>query len=426
MAKSRSIGSIYAELTLKDKMSKGIMSARKSLNSFGSAAIKSAAIAGGVLSAAMVGGTKRALSMTDELVDVSSQTGIAIADMMKLQQAYKDGGREASNVGKDVSKMQKALVGANNGGSDPFASMGLSAKQLINLDPAEQFKQIGAAIMRIQNPAERTAKAMEIFGKGGMGLTTVFEGLPAAEKALGRMPELAQRFGAAMGEANDLIGHLPLKSDQFFMGFTAGIIGELLPGLKQIDEHDFTTVGENLGTSLATAFSAITDGTIWEIFALNAQKAMATIESSNAINGISAALNAAFDKFESYATDPSAVSFSDQFQKYTEAGIEANTDLIDDLQAKLDALNQGIKDKFSQRRSMAEGAAKARGAAAPITELLKPLSAADSGANEYQRRGLSLDGAGGTASKITEQTNLMREMRDALLRMADKPMTATF
>ena len=65
MAKARSIGGIYAELTLKDKMSKGIASARKSLNSFGSAALKSAAIAGGAFSVAMIAGAKHTLAMTD-------------------------------------------------------------------------------------------------------------------------------------------------------------------------------------------------------------------------------------------------------------------------------------------------------------------------------------------------------------------------
>jgi hypothetical protein len=423
MAKSRSIGSIYAELTLKDKMSKGIASARKSLNTLGTKSLKAAALGTVALGAAMAVGTKRTLGMTDELVDVSNQTGVAVDDMMKLQLAYADGGRAAENTGKDIAKMQKAIVAAAQGGKDPFAVMGLSAQELLAMDPADQFNTIGEAIMRIANPAERTAKAMEIFGKGGMGLTTVFGGLKNAEKALGRMPELAKKFGAAMGEANDLIGHLPLKSDQFFMGFTAGIIGELLPGLKKIDDYDFTTVGENLGSALSVAFQVVTDGTVWEIFALHAEKAIAGIQTSPAFNGFAAHLNTIFDGITSSYKDN--FNYDEAFNKYAGAGVEANTEIIDDLQAKIDELNNRTRAKFESKRS---AAAELSGPPAPIanpietTPELPPYQAeiptgtpADNMVNEYQRRGLSLDGTTNANEDKTKETNsLLKEIRDAI------------
>lgn len=271
---SRSIGGIYASLSLKDSFSAGLKKARSGLNSFGNAVPAAFVAAGAAVTAAMVAGVRHTLSMTDELVDLSNQTGIAVADTMLLQQAYKDGGRSAEMMAKDIAKMQKALVTANEGGADPFAEMGLSVQALMAMNPAAQFQTIGAAIMGISNPAERTAKALEIFGKGGIGMTTVFPGMEQAANALGRMPELAERFGGAMGKANDLIGHLPNKSDQFFTGFTAGIIGELLPQLENIDKHDFTDVGQSLGKSLATGFRMFLDGTWWEALKLKLAQTM--------------------------------------------------------------------------------------------------------------------------------------------------------
>jgi hypothetical protein len=229
----------------------------------------------------------------------------------------------------------------------------LSAAELLKMNPAKQFSMIGDAIMRIENPAERTAKLMEIFGKAGAGLTTIFPGLKDAEKSLGRMPELAEKFGAAMGQANDLIGHLPVKSDQFFTGFTAGIIGELLPGLQKIDNYDFTTIGQTLGRNLAIGMQAVTDGTAWELFALQAEKAIATIQVSPALNGLAASINAILD-FGSTGEW--------QFSKYMEAGLEANIEKIDEFQAKIDKVNAKIAGRFDAKSA----AAAAVGAPEPI------------------------------------------------------------
>jgi len=431
MAKSRSIGGIYASLSLRDGGFKsGLKSARKGLNEFGGTAIKGAAAGvaalGAGMAAAAVMGTKSTLSMVDDLGDVSSQTGVAIADMMLLQRAYTDGGRAAEMTGKDIGKMQRSIVGANAGGADPFASMGLSAEKLLQLNPADQFRQIGAAIMEISNPAERTAKAMEIFGKGGMGLVTVFGGIDGAVKSLGRMPELAQEFGAAMGEANDLIGHLPVKSDQFFVGFTAGIIGELLPGLKKIDDYDFTTMGQNIGAALSTAFESITDGSVWEIFQLQAEKAILAMQTSPVGNGVAAEVNAAWDWITGAPVGPN----------YLQMGIGENAEKIDEKQARIDEIIAAAATRFTQKQDAARTPETPESQKfhpedfVPTKDVLESLqrfaesrnrdvdwsdapSIAPRDVNSYQSRGLSLDANG--AGRAVETTNtLLGNIRDIL------------
>jgi hypothetical protein len=431
MAKSRSIGGIYASLSLRDGGFKaGLKSARKGLNDFGGKAAKGAAIGvagmSTALAAAAVAGTKHTLSMVDDLGDVAKQTGVGVADMMKLQQAYKMGGRAAEMTGKDIGKMQQNIVKAASGGDDPFSSIGLSAKELLQLNPAAQFDQIGAAIMRISNPAERTAKAMEIFGKGGMGLTTVFDGLPGAAVALGRMPELAQKFAAAMGEANDLIGNLPLKSDQFFVGFTSGIIGQLLPNLQKIDDFDFTTLGENIGNALGVGFEILTSGKVWELFTLHAEKALTALEVSPAMNNLAAAVNAFWDA----ATTTNGASngtFSKNYEKYKTAGVDASTDAIDELQAQIDAIANEAKSKFDFKKSAAANLSITPPIVNPIEGLSAQASVKERDVNDYQRRGLSLGGVTAPVStEDTKQTQLMTEMRNFLKRMAEEGTAAAF
>jgi len=427
---SKSIGSLYAELTLRDgKFTSRLKAARKGLNDFGKSTMKYAGVALGAaatgIGAGLAAGTLRTLDQVDALNDLSNQTGLAIDDVTTLSRAYKDGGRDAEMLGKDIGKMQKALVEASSGGNDPFAAIGLSASELMQMNPAQQFQQIGDAIMRIQNPAERTAKAMEIFGKGGMGLTTVFPGMQDAVKAMGRMPQLAKEFGAAMGEANDLIGHLPIKSDQFFMGFTSGIIGTLLPNLRKIDDFDFTQIGQNLGQSLAAGFEMIKDGTLWEIFQLEGQKAIAAINSSPALNSFYAGLLSIWDGI----TDGSNFDWDKSFAKYSEAGIMANTDVIDDLQTRIDELVAAGKNKVAGSNAAVANQA-GNPIASPLVDIFQPQGSSASAMTgpdrvqfqspftDYQRRGLGSGIAPVNEGKVQKQIDLLQGIKDILKQAA--------
>ena len=259
MARSSSIGGIFAELTLRDgKFRAGMKSAGATLKKFGSAAVSAGAMAGSALAAGLAVGVKKTIDMGGALTDLSAQTGIAIKDLMQIQQAYKDNGKSADDAGKDINKMQKAIASAaqdEGGAGDPFAKLGLSASRLLAMDPASQFFTIAESIRKIQNPAEKTAAAMAVFGKSGGELLAVFEGadLESVNASLGRMPEIMQEFSAELDHAGDLLGRLPNKSDQFFAGFTAGVINELIPSLETVDNYDFTTIGESLGNSLGKA-----------------------------------------------------------------------------------------------------------------------------------------------------------------------------
>lgn len=423
---SKSIGSLYAELTLRDgKFTSRLKAARKGLNDFGKSTMKYAGVALGAaatgIGAGLAAGTLRTLDQVDALNDLSNQTGIAIDDVTTLSRAYKDGGRDAEMLGKDIGKMQKALVEASSGGNDPFAAIGLSASELMSMNPAQQFQQIGDAIMRIQNPAERTAKAMEIFGKGGMGLTTVFPGMQDAVKAMGKMPQLAKEFGNAMGEANDLVGHLPLKSDQFFMGFTSGIIGTLLPNLRKIDDFDFTQIGQNLGQSLAAGFEMIKDGSLWEIFQLQGEKAIAAINSSPALNSFYAGLLSVWEGI----TDGQGFDWNKSFEKYTQAGIMANTELIDDLQARIDELVAAGKNKVAGSNA-AVANQSGNPISNPLIDIFQPspnTSMAMSGpdrlmfhstANDYQRRGLGTGFEPPKDTAVQKQIDILQDIKDIL------------
>ena len=298
MAKSRKIGGIYAELTLKDtKFQKGLKAAAAKVNKFGIRMAKAGAVAAGAMAAGLTAGTKKMITMGAELDHMSTQTGVAVSSLIKIGQAYKDNGKAADTAGKDINKMQRAIYEASQdpGGSmDYFAQIGLSAEELMGMNPEQQFFAIGNALLKIQNQTEQTAVAMDIFGRSGAEVLKVFKGttLDDVNASLGRMPEIMDQFSGAMERVDTLMGRLPNKSDQFFAGFTSGIVGQILPGLESINDKDFTTLGESLGDAVGEGMQLLTDGSIWEIFALHAEKAFYQIRNSDAINGFFAHVTA--------------------------------------------------------------------------------------------------------------------------------------
>lgn len=301
MASAKNIGNLYAELSVRDKMTMGLGKAKKSLNNFAKKSSKLAlsgskyAAAGiAVTGAALIAGTKGAISMVDAIGDMSAQTGVGVAALMKLQQAYKDGGGNAEDAGKDIAKMQKAIANSKLDGKDPFTEMGLSLMDLAKMSPEDQFKAIGDAIMKIENPTKRNALAMEVFGKSGSKLVTVFAGMEDSATKLGKMPELAAKFAGAMDEANDIFGRLNTKKDQFFVGMATGIIGELLPNLQKVDGYDFTELGSNLGKNIAIGFRGLTDGTLLDIAGLKFTSWIIGV-SNEIASGIGAALRTAYE-----------------------------------------------------------------------------------------------------------------------------------
>jgi hypothetical protein len=453
MASAKNIGNLYAELSVKDKMTMGLNKAKKSLNSFSKKSSKLAlsgskyAAAGiAVTGAALIAGTKGAISMVDAIGDMSAQTGVGVAALMKLQQAYKDGGGNAEDAGKDIARMQKTIANSKLGGDNPFAEMGLSLTDLAKMSPEEQFKAIGDAIMKIENPTRRNALAMEVFGKSGSKLVTVFAGMEESATKLGKMPELAAKFAAAMDEANDIFGRLNTKKDQFFVGFASGIIGELLPNLQKVDGYDFTELGSNLGRNIAIGFRGLTDGTLLDIAGLKftAWTLDLGVGILNMLNGlvspIVAFIGAAFETLKNKASNAYADikfglfgdteahdkqidsrdqqrSFQDAFNDRDMSNVPIVNKIGNEMRAEADRLYnelaKGVEGGLSEAANIgAEVAKTSEDVESPTEKTEEAKSNAEyikSEVNSMQARGLGM-GRENVASKVDEQIASLKQI----------------
>lgn len=210
----------------------------------------------------------------DELGDLSARTGISARALVTLRQAFKDAGLGADSVGSTINRLQKTIVeAATSGGTaaDALASIGMSAQGLSALAPEDQFAQVAAAISAVQNPAERSAAAMGIFGKSGAELLPLFAdggALDNAEKVLGRMPEILGRNVGVLGAISDSFDRLPNKATQLFAGILDQIGPTVLEILKAFESIDLTQAGQNLGAFVMVAIDEFKAGRFGEFLAL--------------------------------------------------------------------------------------------------------------------------------------------------------------
>lgn len=333
---------------------------------------KGMAIAGAVAGAGVAAGMKvidlaadatravvenlgNALDMGGRLSDLSARTGETAGNLLILERAFDNTGIGADKVGTAVNKLQKFIVDAGSGAatqSKVMSQLGLTMTDLANMTPTEQMRVLADRISRIENPTERATVAMEVFGKSGgelLPFLTNFSGeLNNAQAELGSLPGVMDRNAEAFDAISDKIGVVRGK----VLEFAAGLLESAVPALNKLinagSELDAAKFGQIVGQKLSEAFELITSGDVWEIFRLNAEKSINNIRTSGAINNLAAFLNTVFDGI----TGDKNFNWDKTFEKYKNAGIEANTEVND-------AIDSQIAEIWDKQKERAAEAAKA-------------------------------------------------------------------
>jgi hypothetical protein len=209
-----------------------------------------------------------AIEMGDALVDLNAQTGVAIDKLMELQMAFDLNGMKAEQVQPVLSKMQLMIADAGSGSSEAaakFAMMGMSIADIQGLNADEQLMEIGKAIKEIQNPAQRSAMAMEIFGKQGAKLLSVFAagGMEEVRKVLGNQSAILLENAGIFGKASDILGLTGSKVRGFFVGIASEIVPQLMKVLEKSAKLDFSKVGQGVGKEINMFVAAAQEVYVW-------------------------------------------------------------------------------------------------------------------------------------------------------------------
>lgn len=259
----------------------GVTAALKSIQSIGSAVAKLAktvTLAGAALGglggvgslAGIAAGVKQAADLGSRISDVSARTALAARDVVILEQAFKNAGLSAERVPQAVTMLSRQLVQAQEKGGEAaaaFNKLGLSIDELLKMKPADQFKAVGQAIGNLQNPSQRAAVAMQLFGRSGSELLTLFRdpnGFAKAEKMVGGLAGTIARNADSFDAISDSINAMGLKSQQFFSGLLGQIDDVVRYWLDQFESLDFTVLGERAGAMVKLFQESFANGNLTE------------------------------------------------------------------------------------------------------------------------------------------------------------------
>jgi hypothetical protein len=163
------------------------------------ATIAAAGIAG--VGAAAAGITSGLLSLEDRverLGNLADQLGVSFEFVQVLEEAANRSGVSVESLQGSFTRLQRTLVGAgeeSKAAQRALSGLGISVDQLNQLSQEEQIELIGRQIAAIEDPAKRTAAAVELFGRSGAQLLPFFNNLEGAANDV-------ERFGSTLSQVD--------------------------------------------------------------------------------------------------------------------------------------------------------------------------------------------------------------------------------
>lgn len=214
-----------SEVGKAQKSLKGIEGGLQDLNKISERAL------GFLTTGALIAFTKQAFNAADALGDAADRTGIAVESLSRLKFAAEQSDVEFSSLTVGLKKFQIVVSNAAEGGnsmSGALAQIGLDGMALKDLALEDQLGEVANAFQRIQNPADRTRVAVELFGRSGADLIPL---LRDGAAGVSKLTAEADRLGITMngttargiGETDKALKRLIATAQ----GATADVIGRL-------------------------------------------------------------------------------------------------------------------------------------------------------------------------------------------------------
>jgi hypothetical protein len=223
-------------------------------------------------------GLKGAMDFGSQMEILAARTGQTVRDMVVLGRAFEMAGMGADNMGLMINRLQKAISGVNEMGKptkSAFAALGLDAGDLQGKSFEDQLTKLAEGFARIPDAAQRSAVAMDLFGRSGgqMLMLLTKEGLlkNAADdtgRFASRMQDLAPKFHDA-DNALSLMGSRmkemwSVAVEQWLPVLTK--IGEVIKGLNLAPLGAALSTGGAvvLATGVASALATKLDSTLYQ------------------------------------------------------------------------------------------------------------------------------------------------------------------
>ncbi len=200
-------------VTAEDRASRVLQQVRGQLASTSASAGQLAASAGLIgpafatlaSAAGLVGFVKGVADAVDALNDVADATGASIENLSALERVARLNGGTLGDVSGVLVKFNAALAAAGNPASDAagvFKTLGLSAKELQQIDPALALQRTAVALAGFADDGNKARITQELFGKSIKDAAPFLKDLAEAGKlnaAVTReQAEQAERFNKSL------------------------------------------------------------------------------------------------------------------------------------------------------------------------------------------------------------------------------------
>lgn len=203
-----------------------------------------------------------AINVGGKLAELSQRTGESAGNLAILQRAFENAGSSADAVGPMLNRLQRFMIEGADGGkaqSEAMNKLGMSFSDLAGKTPLEQMQLLAQRISDIPDPAQRSALAMQIFGRSGGELLPLLRNMGSeidnARAQLGSYPEAVDRAAKALDGIGDSFKAITTKAREFVTGALVNIAPELERALDTISKMDFTRLGMNLSDAFSKAYN---------------------------------------------------------------------------------------------------------------------------------------------------------------------------
>ncbi|CAN7521295.1 phage tail tape measure protein [Acidovorax sp. LjRoot74] len=224
-----------------------------------------------VVSAAFSGASiKAAADMADSLDDMAEKTGIAVRELSALRYAGEVVGTPLEALGTGIRKLSQNMAAAAGGAKEQaaaFKAVGVSIQEADGSLRSQDavLGDIATKFAGYRDGAEKTALAIELFGKQGEALIPLLN-QGAAGIALLRAE--GEKLGAVFGgevakqaaDFNDNLKRIQLSSE----GARLAVAGELLPTLNKLATAFIETRdgSQSLATTLGSGVRTVVEAAV--------------------------------------------------------------------------------------------------------------------------------------------------------------------
>ena len=195
--------------------------------------VRNASIAIGAVSAASFGLASSTAAAGDEFAKQARALGFNVEAYQELQYAAERSGVSAETFNSSMTAFTKRLGEAADGSGpakDALDQLGLSAEELVGLEPDVALAKVADAMKDVRDPARRAALASDLFSRSGIRMTNVLnEGSTGIQALRDRARELGLVLSEDATTDSETFQDSLLNAQSAMLGVKNVIGSELIP-----------------------------------------------------------------------------------------------------------------------------------------------------------------------------------------------------